>query len=206
MTLVHKLVLFLVTALSLVVASPTSDPSTGDLLARAQGGVKLGCASKVSDDGFAASKSNFTQFASKYPHKSRKIRVYWHVIYATQTFNGGYLTNNQIRSQIKALNTHFRSADISFKLEKIDRTHNSNWFYFATESNSIGVSMRQTLHEGGCDDLNIYSLWYQSGDFGGYSTWPFNVKLKPKLDGVFLQANVILGGPLPAYNQVQAAP
>ncbi|KAF8593370.1 hypothetical protein BDV93DRAFT_529885, partial [Ceratobasidium sp. AG-I] len=196
MNLVHKLILFLVTALSLVLASPTSDPSTADLLARAQGGVQLGCGTEASDDAFAASKSNFTQFASKYSHKSRKIRVYWHVVYSTQSFNGGFLTNNQIHNQIEALNTHFRSTDISFKLEKIDRTQNSNWFYFATESNSIGVTMRQALHEGGCDDLNIYSLWYQPGDRGGYSTWPFNVKLKPKLDGVFLQANVILGGPL----------
>lgn len=78
MTLFHKLVLFLVTALSLVLASPTSDPSTADLLARAQGGVQLGCGAEASDDAFAASKSNFTQFASKYSHKSRKIRVYWY--------------------------------------------------------------------------------------------------------------------------------
>ncbi|KAF8597695.1 hypothetical protein BDV93DRAFT_610229 [Ceratobasidium sp. AG-I] len=201
MTFIHKLVLFLVTALSLALASPTSDPSTADLLARAQGGVQLGCGTEASDDAFAASKSNFTQFASKYSHKSRKIRVYWHVVYNTQSFNGGYLTNNQIRDQIEVLNTHFHSSDISFKLKKIDRTQNSNWYFTATESNPAGVAMRQALHEGGYDDLNIYSLWYQPGDRGGYSTWPWNVKLKPKLDGVFLQVNVIRGGPLPQYNQ-----
>ncbi|KAF8597726.1 hypothetical protein BDV93DRAFT_562050 [Ceratobasidium sp. AG-I] len=197
MNLIHNLVLFLVTALALVHASPTSDPSIGGILARANDAAKLECGTHASQSTIAASQSNFTLFASSSSPKPRRIRIYWHVIYDQKTFDLGYLTDNQIRRQVRALNTHFRSTDISFKLEKIDRTQNSDWFYLSDTSED----MRRALHRGGCDDLNIYSVWFQGVDFGGFSTWPWGCEWTTKLDGVVLQWNTIPGGPLPFYNE-----
>ncbi|KAF8596676.1 hypothetical protein BDV93DRAFT_610751 [Ceratobasidium sp. AG-I] len=209
MILVHKLVLFLVTALTLVLALPRSDSLTGELLARTQGGVNLTCASHASQDAIAASQSSITLFSSSKSQKPRRIRIYWHVIYDTQSsrnstlpaFDGGYLADDQIYKQVEALNTHFQSADISFKLADIDRTQQHDWFFSPDATSPEGVAMRKALHQGGCDDLNIYSIWLQDVDFGGYSTWPWDCKLAPKLDGVLFQSSTIPGGPLWPFNQ-----
>ncbi|KAF8594708.1 hypothetical protein BDV93DRAFT_159429 [Ceratobasidium sp. AG-I] len=201
MSLVHKLVLFLATALTLVLAAPTSDPSTGDLPSRIQGGVNLNCASHVSQSAISASRSNLTQFASSYSHKPRRIRIYWHVIYDTEAFDGGYLSDEKIHDQVNALNTHFQSAEISFEPVEIDRTQNHDWFYSTDSTSPPGVQMRGTLHKGGRDDLNIYSVRLQDVDFGGYSTWPWDVESASNLDGVVFQWNTIPGGPLWPFHQ-----
>ncbi|KAF8597730.1 hypothetical protein BDV93DRAFT_562053, partial [Ceratobasidium sp. AG-I] len=76
-------------------------------------------------------------------------------------FDGGYLTDNQIHEQVEVLNTHFQSAGISFKLENIDytqSTQNRDWFIWTSENDFNGIQMRQALHLGGYDDLNIYSV------------------------------------------------
>ncbi|KAF8596679.1 hypothetical protein BDV93DRAFT_610753 [Ceratobasidium sp. AG-I] len=201
MALIHKFVLLLVAALTLVLASPTSDTLSTDLLTRAQGEVNLGCGTHASQSAIAAAQSKLTLFASSYSHKPRQIRIYWHVIYDAKTFDKGYLTDEQIRRQVRALNTHFQSADISFKLEKIDRTQKSDWFYSITPTDGFHVQMREALHKGGREDLNIYSVFFQNLDFGGYSTWPWDVKSAPKLDGVVLTWLTIPGGPWTPYNQ-----
>ncbi|KAF8597722.1 hypothetical protein BDV93DRAFT_562048 [Ceratobasidium sp. AG-I] len=195
MNLIHKFVLFLVTALSLALASPTSDPSIGKLLARAQGGVNLTCGSHASESVVAAADLNITQFA-KYSDKPREIRIYWHVIYDTPTFDGGYLTVIQVRNQVKALNDYFKSAHISFKLIEIDYTQKMDWFKWTTGTNFFGEQMREALHNGDYKDLNIYSVWFQD------RIQMFrDVNPRPKLDGVVFQWNTIPGGPWWAYNQ-----
>ncbi|KAF8596677.1 hypothetical protein BDV93DRAFT_527895 [Ceratobasidium sp. AG-I] len=201
MNLAHKLVLFLATALTLVLASPTFDPSTGGLLARASGGVNLTCASHASKDAIAASQSNIALFASSHSDKPKQINVYWHVVYLDKTFIGGYLSDDQIHKQIKVLNTHFRSSDISFKLVEIDRTLNSEWFGLVTDTNSLGRDMKEALHKGDHKDLNIYSVRFQGDDLSGFSTWPWDVVPALKLDGVILQWDTIPGGPSSSYNQ-----
>ncbi|KAF8596678.1 hypothetical protein BDV93DRAFT_563075 [Ceratobasidium sp. AG-I] len=200
MVLIHKFVLLFVTTLALVLAYPTSDSSIGDILARTHGGISLSCGTHASQSAVAASQSNITLTAS-YSHKPRRIRIYWHVIYDFKMFERGYLTDDQIRKQVQVLNTHFRSADISFKLEKIDRTLNFGWFNWASDTDPYGVEMRESLHRGSRKDLNIYSFWGLNSDRGGYSTWPWNAKSEPKLDGVFLYWVTIPGGPVPEYNQ-----
>ncbi|KAF8597729.1 hypothetical protein BDV93DRAFT_360398 [Ceratobasidium sp. AG-I] len=201
MTLIHKLVLFLVTALTLALASPTSDPSTGKLLARAQGGMNLTCGSQASESVVAAADLKITQFAAKCSDKPREIRVYWHVLYEDPTFTGGLLTSVQVHNQIKALNDYFKSAHISFKLIDIDYTQNTDWFRWTTSTNVLGEQMRHTLHRGDYKDLNIYSVWFLGQDFLGFSTWPWDVNQKPKLDGVVFEWDTIPGGPWWDYNQ-----
>ena len=78
MTPGHKLVLLLIMAVTLVLASPTSNPSTGKLLARASGGTYLTCASHASNSAIAVSQSNIAMFASSHSDKPKQIRVYWY--------------------------------------------------------------------------------------------------------------------------------
>ncbi|KAF8597725.1 hypothetical protein BDV93DRAFT_479172 [Ceratobasidium sp. AG-I] len=200
MILIHRLILFLVAASTLVLASPSPVTWTGDLLAR--GKVNLGCGSHAPTSAFLDPQLNIPRFSASSCCQPRQIRIYWYVIYNTKTFDGGYLDEDQIHKQVDVLNTHFQGAGISFKLENIDYTQNYDWFFWSTTDNT---QMRQTLHRGGYQDLNIYSvrvaLQGHIFDLGGFSTWPWDAKSKTNLDGVFFLWLTIPGGPMLDYNQ-----
>ncbi|KAF8599974.1 hypothetical protein BDV93DRAFT_559797 [Ceratobasidium sp. AG-I] len=199
MILIRNLVLFLTTTLTLVLASPTSDPSTGEPLARARAALK--CGSHASPSAIAASQSNITAFGNVHPQIANPIPIYWHVIYKNQTYSGGFLSNAQILAQVAALNTNFLGTGISFRLVGLTSTRNGVWFDSVTATNDLGRLMKQALHRGGRSDLNIYSVGFQTTTLGGFTTWPWDYIRNPKLDGVVFKWNTIPGGTLPGYTQ-----
>lgn len=80
MTFIRNLVLLLATALMLVLASPTSDPLTRELLARAQGEPNLDCGSHASESAIASSKSNVTAFDDIQPELTKPIHIHWYAL------------------------------------------------------------------------------------------------------------------------------
>jgi hypothetical protein len=123
------------------------------------------------------------------------VPVYFHVITDGTT---GALTDAQIAGQIAVLNTTFAAGEggaatgFSFKLAGVTRTDNAQWF--ATNPGGTDEhSMKQALHQGGDDALNLYSA--TAGDYLGWAYLP-DITTKPgqaDLDGVVFDWESIPG-------------
>ena len=123
------------------------------------------------------------------------IDVYWHTI--TSTSGAGSLSSNAINSQINVLNNAYASFGWQFRLVATDTTANNTWYtgcYGSSES-----TMKNALHLGTADDLNVYSC-SPSGGILGYATFPSSYASWPKLDGVVILYSSLPGGSAAPYN------
>ncbi|TFK24277.1 hypothetical protein FA15DRAFT_592727 [Coprinopsis marcescibilis] len=128
------------------------------------------------------------------------IPVYYHVVYANQTFDGGYLSNQNVQDAFNLLVTGFQNTGFTFQLEEVRRHFNPTWF------NEVGISdpwpiewdMKHSTRVGGPRTLNIWSILIShislrkiSND--GYAQFPWNYATNPDSDGVTMKYTVFPG-------------
>ena len=106
------------------------------------------------------------------------VNVYFHVV-TDGTY--GNINDAAIASQMRVLNDAFAPWGWSFNLAATDRTVNARWF---NDCYSNDRQMKNALHQGTGDDLNIYSC--VPGPYLGFATFPSNYSSQPNLDGVVL--------------------
>ena len=122
------------------------------------------------------------------------IDVYVHII---KPNNNATVTNQMINDQIAVLNAAYAPVQASFNLVSTDTTVNSTWY-----TGCMGRSeqaMKQALHQGGSNDLNIY-LCSPSGGLLGLATLPWDYNNWPSLDGVAILDETMPGGNATDYN------
>ncbi|MGH3509670.1 MAG: zinc metalloprotease [Nocardioidaceae bacterium] len=93
--------------------------------------------------------------------------------------------------------THF-----TFYLASFQRVRRSAW-RTAGISSAAERTMRQHLHVGGRQDLNLYIAKPTSGDGSvllGFSTEPWQYAAHPRLDGVTIHQDSLPGGSLAGFN------
>ncbi|KAG8715025.1 hypothetical protein FRC11_006080 [Ceratobasidium sp. 423] len=181
---------------SIVSALPTNATSTG----RTCGSVLSAVEMAAAEEYFNAHKpqSDMSTFAAT-------ISVYWHVISADNSLEGGSIPDSQIQDSIDVLNRDYAGSDTSFALVEIDRTINPDW------SDTLPGSQQQTamkneLRKGGPGDLNVYTVRKitdpRTGKPGilGYATFPWSYQEKPQDDGVVLLYNTVPGGSNAPFN------
>ena len=122
---------------------------------------------------------------------SATVPVYFHVITDGSI---GSLTNTQIAAQIKVLNDNFAGskAGFSFTLAGVTHTDNAAWFY-AGPGGTNEKSMKQALHQGGDNALNLYSS--TAGPYLGWAYLP-DITTKPGqtfLDGIVFNWETVPG-------------
>ena len=104
-----------------------------------------------------------------------------------------------INSAMQKLNEGFSNASISFTLKNITRTVDLNLYTNADEGNIYQDQMKQQLHQGGSNTLNIYStgllVLTDIGKLLGYSTFPWDYQNKTWDDGVVIDKDTVPGGP-----------
>jgi hypothetical protein len=123
-----------------------------------------------------------------------QINVYFHVIRQNTTVNGGNIPDSWINSQMQVLNQAYSNFD--FNLVSVDRTTNSQWFNGRKER-----QMKSALHQGGCGDLNIYSL-KPGQNLLGWATFPWNCSgSNIAQDGIVIHYQTLPGGNLDPYNE-----
>jgi hypothetical protein len=114
------------------------------------------------------------------------VPVYFHVITDGSI---GNVTNKQISDQMSVLNLTFAGFEggfktgFSFTLAGVTRTDNAGWFYGGIGGTNEH-SMKQTLHQGGNNALNLYST--TAGAYLGWAYLP-DIVTKPGqayLDGI----------------------
>ena len=123
------------------------------------------------------------------------VPVYFHVVTDGAT---GAVTDADIATQIDVLNNTFAGREggavtgFRFELVGTTRTDNATWFY-ADPGGNPEKSMKQALHQGGSDALDLYST--TAGPFLGWAYLPSIVN-KPGqafLDGVVMDWESMVG-------------
>jgi len=122
------------------------------------------------------------------------IPVYFHVVYSGTS---GNISDQMINDQMNVLNAAYANTGWSFQLVSTNRTNNSTWYndcYCASET-----PMKNALHQGSADDLNVYTC-NPSGGILGYATFPSDYASNPLRDGVVLLHSSLPGGSATPYN------
>ena len=127
------------------------------------------------------------------------INVYFHVINKGSGASNGDISSTMINNQISVLNSAFAGTGWTFNLASTTRTTNSLW-YNGCASSSTEIAMKNALHQGTADDLNIYVCNLGSGLLG-YATFPSSYNSAPLRDGVVLLNASLPGGSAAPYNE-----
>lgn len=127
------------------------------------------------------------------------VKVYVHVI--TSSAGAGGVTDTQIGNQLKVLNSAYTGTGLSFTLAGKDVTANDAW-YNVSSGSSAERQMKQTLHQGGKADLNLYTA-NLGGGLLGWATFPS--KTMDYMDGVVVLNESLPGGSATGYNEGDTA-
>jgi hypothetical protein len=112
------------------------------------------------------------------------VPVYFHVVHADGV---GNISQSIINDQMRVLNAAFAgfyggaASGFSFTLAGVTRTNNAAW-HFAGPGTSEERAMKQALHQGGWDALNLYAT--TAGAFLGWAYFPGLPESRQYLDGI----------------------
>ena len=132
------------------------------------------------------------------------IPVWFHIVAAGQSPSQGWVSDRQVRDQIRVLNETFAggrggaNTGFRFSLAGTTRTINAGWF--AQQTFQQEVEMKTALKRGDATTLNIYST---SG--GGALGWAYLPKIVVYdsvhvLDGVVIHFGSMPGGSVTNFN------
>lgn len=161
------------------------------------------CPMHPSDDELAAMEQDF---AARYTEQKRAgaddatggvINVYFHVINKGSGIANGDVSSAMINDQMSVLNAAFAPTGWAFNLIATDRTTNATWYNGCYGSSE--TAMKNALHQGTADDLNIYTCNPSSGILG-YATFPSSYTSAPLKDGVVILYSSLPGGSAAPYN------
>jgi hypothetical protein len=123
------------------------------------------------------------------------IETYFHIIHDGDM---GYLTDEEVKSQVSVLNERYADYSFAFELNGIDRTDNAAWF------NETGLWLYEifsSLHKGGKSTLNLYSTDLLNYNITGVANYPWDtINYYEFADGAFLDYRVFPGGSYKPYN------
>ncbi|KAF9050453.1 metalloprotease [Panaeolus papilionaceus] len=129
------------------------------------------------------------------------IKVYFNIISADETREGGNVPDSFIHEQMKVLNKDFTRGGLRFDLQAIKRVVNETWYHRVSYDTIENTEMKEALRIGGPETLNIYTVGFtQAGGLLGYATFPSDYKRLPKDDGVVLLTESLPGGLATDFN------
>ena len=116
-----------------------------------------------------------------------------------------------IRAQMRVLNDSFAgstggaASGFEFQLAGITRTRNQAWFESIATDLELELLAKQSLHRGGPETLNIYSV--DGGPYLGFAYFP-SILTTPDLadlDGVVVDWRTLPGGTFDIYSEGDTA-
>ncbi|EFI27118.1 metalloprotease [Coprinopsis cinerea okayama7 len=127
--------------------------------------------------------------------------VYWHVIYANETKEGGYVSDSQIMEQMKVINDDFKSANISWNFKNITRVENEDWFVNVWPGSPQEQEMKAKYHKGDSTVLNIFTAQFNATTKTlGFASLPSSYLRAPLSDGLLIKHTTLPAGSHPNYN------
>jgi hypothetical protein len=132
------------------------------------------------------------------------LDVYFHVVYANETYEGGWVTDEQIEQQMEVMNKAYNTTGLSFNLVNVSRIENEEWFTRLGPESPEESEMKLAHRHGNSSTLNVWTVGFQEGEgqgLLGYATFPADYEGKPTMDGVVLLYSTMPGGQKPPYNK-----
>ncbi len=124
------------------------------------------------------------------------IPVYVHVIRSSAGSTS--VTPQMVTDQIGVLNAAYAPWGWSFNVIATDESRNDAW-YTAQPGTAAESAMKNALHQGSADDLNVY-LNHMGGGLLGWATFPSSYASQPTMDGVVVLDDSLPGGTATNYN------
>jgi len=129
------------------------------------------------------------------------FNVSFNAVYTNETREGGFISDADIKAQIKTLNDDFNGTGISWVLVKTTRINSPNWFVHAFPGSDQEQVMKRMYNIGDAATLNIYTLTFNSTTKSlGTASIPSAYYRAPKSDGVMVRHGTVTGGPREHYN------
>jgi len=200
--MVSKLYLtFLLGALASFVAalprpSPQSDPTAGR---SRECGVRI--SSKRLRDGEARFRSH--RLAPVPENSTTTMNIYFHVVYANETTEGGFLPDQQIYDQVAVMNRDYNSTGVQWSLKSISRIKSDDWFRNIAPDSPGETAMKGAYRKGTKADLNVYTLGFENPDAAGLlgiATFPMDFASAPQLGGVMVLHSTLPGSASKQFN------
>ena len=104
---------------------------------------------------------NYSSLSSWCENSALSRQVYWNAVYRDDSVGGGYIPQSQIDSQMSVLNDAFKFVGVSFKLQRIRRHRNADWFNSPRmgPGTTLQRDMKRALRQGrGANVLDLYSV------------------------------------------------
>jgi len=166
---------------------------------------RRGCGTHITASRVASSERLFQsqRLPAESENATATLDVYFHVVYANTTYDGGYVPDSQIQDQIKVLNQDYKSTGISFNLINITRIESEDMFLRVAPDSEQEAGLKKTFRYGNASALNVYTVGLAEGDgqgLLGYATFPMDFASNPMNDGVVLLYSTMPGSSQPKYN------
>jgi len=163
------------------------------------------CGVSITEKNVRAAEAKFRSFrlAPETANSTATIDIHFHVVYANQTFEGGYLPDEQIHNQIEVMNKDYSSTGIKWQLKDINRIHNEDWFLKAAPDSQQEKDMKKAHRKGTKSTLNVYTVSFNNTDAAGLlgiAVFPMDYNSAPESDGVMLLYSTLPGSPASKFN------
>ncbi|KAF8069009.1 metalloprotease [Lyophyllum atratum] len=123
------------------------------------------------------------------------IPVYFHVVAANKTIAGGWVTDAQIRAQMKILNADFAPSKVKFRPVRINRIISKDWFHNVLNGNKQELATKTKYRKGGPGSLNVYLVGlFDKPGLLGFATFPSDYTYYRKDDGIVMKWTTLPGG------------
>lgn len=167
-----------------------------------------GCGTHISTERRAASERRF-QTSRIPPAKeggNATLDVHFHVVFANQTREGGYVSDEIIQRQIDVLNEDYGNSKtgVTFNLANVTRIQSEDWFLRAGPETPEESTMKEVFRTGKASTLNIWTVGFLEGPgkgLLGYATFPSDYESAPHMDGVVLLHSTMPDNGVAPYNK-----
>lgn len=177
--------------LALLVASSLTVVTAAPSFVRRDIPRHRGCGTHISAERRVSSEARFRthRTAASRENATATLDVYFHVVFANQTAEGGYVPDEAIERQVEVLNRDYNTTGVSFKLVNVTRIQSEEWFLKVAPDAEEESAMKETFRYGNSSALNVWTVGFMEGDgkgLLGYATFPSDYESAPKKDGVVL--------------------
>jgi len=195
---------FLVAAFSSLV-SAVPRPAINDAPVDATAGRRRGCGVHIDQSRVRSAEKKYQshRLAPESENATATLDIYFHIIYANETVEGGYLPDEQIKAQVDRLNQDYNSTGLTWNLKNISRIQNEEWFSGVGPDNDMEAEMKSNYRQGDKGTLNVFTTALAEGDAAGilgYATFPMDYEGKPENDGIVLLHSTLPGSQSKQYN------
>jgi len=181
----------------------------GPLFDRAQSSLgRLGCGSEIADEDVQVAEKEFqVRLATLKSNTSDaaelrliEVDVYWHIVAANATLQGGWIPNEQIDAQMEVPNQDYTEVGITWRHASTTRIISANWFEGITQDSADANTLKRLFRKEGANVLNVYTVGFPGSSLLGYSTFPWSYGVASSLDGIIILYSTLPGGSTPNHN------